>query len=124
MDSNTDDEYEPWPDCYLGETGAKPRSHYRDYYYLKVEFTSKFGLDAEKEYTYAEMEKAIIRYAKDHTTVQGHNIHYNAALWDFLGIPSTEKVLKYYRLEKYLARWTSKRAETPTAVLFGRPYVR
>lgn len=124
MNSNSDDEYEPWPGCYLGPTGAKPSSHYRDYYYLKAEFTGFFDLDVEKEYTYADMEKAIISYAKDHTTVQGHNISYNAALWDFLGICATEKVLKYYHLEKYLARWVSKRAETPTAVLFGRPYVR
>jgi hypothetical protein len=124
MESNSDDEYEPWPGCYMGRTGAKSSSHYRNYYYLKPEFCAQFGLDSEKIYTYGNMEDAIIDYAKKNAGIERHNINYDSVLWSFLGIDVSEKLLKFYKLEKYLGRWTLKSAEIPTAVLFGRPYIR
>ena len=88
---NSDDEYDPWPGCYLGTTGAKCSSHYKKYYYLKPEFTAWFGLDSEKEYTYENMENAILNYVKKNASTQGRNINYDDALWTFLGIDVKEK---------------------------------
>jgi hypothetical protein len=119
-ETGSDEEYDVWPGCYLGATGAKSSSHHRVYYYLQPIFTSTFGLDGEKEYSFDDMEKAIMRYAKEHSGLEDTSIKYDPMLWSLFGLPASKLVLKVYHLDKYLHRWVLKSAPMPTHVLFGR----
>ena len=109
MSNSEDDAYDPWPGATMTRTGCHCQTYYTTEYRLSAPLCRFFDLDIDIELTEEGIDNLIIGYAEKHNGVDEHKntIHYDAALWELLGIPK-EKPFKYYHiwrvLEKFITR--------------------